>query len=89
MAVDRLFHNADNIASPARRATPITPNDATQLTIVPKAIYVGTGGAITMRGVDDTADIVWKNIPSGAILPFRAVLIKATGTTAADMLALD
>jgi hypothetical protein len=34
------------------------------------------------------ADQLWKNVSSGAILPFRAQYIRATGTTAADILAL-
>jgi len=41
-----------------------------------------------MRGVNGEADQVWKNVPSGAILPFRAQYVRATGTTAADILAL-
>ncbi len=41
-----------------------------------------------MRGVSGGADRVWKNVPAGAILPFRAQYVRATGTSAADILAL-
>ena len=41
-----------------------------------------------MRGVDGTADQLWKNVAAGTILPFRAQYVRATGTTAADLLAL-
>ncbi|PTQ12972.1 hypothetical protein CLG96_02175 [Sphingomonas oleivorans] len=79
---------SDSVSSPATRAVAITPHDTNPLTDVPKALYVGTGGNITMRGKSGTADQVWKNVPSGAILPFRSEYIRATGTTAADILAL-
>jgi hypothetical protein len=55
---------------------------------IPKALFVGTGGNITMRGVNGTADQLWKNVPSGSILPFRGQYVRATGTSAADILAL-
>lgn len=76
------------LGAPARRAAPVAPHDTNALTAVPQAIYVGTGGTIVMRGVDGSTDQTWKNVPSGAILPFRAAYIRVTGTTAADMLAL-
>ena len=41
-----------------------------------------------MRGLNGSADQVWKNVAGGAILPFRAQYVRATGTTATDMLAL-
>lgn len=74
--------------APATRALAITPDDTNPLTDIPKGLYVGTGGTITMRGVNGTADQVWKNVPSGTILPFRVQYVRATGTTAADLLAL-
>ena len=79
---------ADASYAPATRAVVVTPDDANPLADIPKALFVGTGGAIAMRGVNGTADQTWKNVPSGAILPFRARYVRATGTTAADLLAL-
>ncbi|THD38347.1 MAG: hypothetical protein E7773_00930 [Sphingomonas sp.] len=85
---DPFQSSTDAVSAPARRALAVTPHDTNPLTDIPKALYVGTGGAITMRGVDGTADQLWKNVAAGAILPFRAQYIRATGTTAADLLAL-
>ena len=51
-------------------------------------LNVGTAGNVAMRGVDGATDQLWKNVPAGAILPFRATHVRATGTTAADILAL-
>lgn len=69
----------------------MVPSDTNDLADVPKGIYVGTGGAIAMIGVNaptDATGVTWKNVPSGALIPFRARRVLATGTTAADMLAL-
>jgi type 1 fimbria pilin len=85
---DNFSNVADSIAAPARQARAVTPHDSNALTDIPKALFVGTGGNITMRGVGGTADQVWKNVQSGTILPFRAQYIRAAGTTAGDILAL-
>ncbi len=85
---DAFSATADQVSAPARRALAITPNDSNPLADIPKALFIGTAGNVTMRGVDGAADQLWKNVPAGAILPFRAQFIRATGTTAADILAL-
>lgn len=85
---DYFATSADTVSAPARRALTVTPHDSNALTDIPKALYVGTGGNITMRGVDGTADQLWKNVPAGALIPFRAQYVRATGTTAADIVAL-
>lgn len=85
---DSFANRADTVSAPATRAVAVTPHDANALSDIPKALYVGTGGNLTMRGVNGTSDQLWKNVPSGAILPFRARYVRATGTSAADILAL-
>ena len=88
MALDPFNDVADSITAPASAAVPIVPDDATPLATTPRAIYVGSGGDVTMRGKRDGVPRLWRNVPSGAVLPFRAALVCATGTTAADLLAL-
>lgn len=78
----------EGISDPADSAEAITPDDVNPLSDIPRALYVGTGGNITMRGAGGSSDKVWKNVPSGVVLPFRARFVRATGTTAADILAL-
>jgi hypothetical protein len=85
---DSFATSADALHAPATSALGVIPHDTNALTNIPKALYVGTAGNITMRGLRDTADQVWKNVPAGTILPFRAQYVRATGTTAADILAL-
>ena len=72
-------------SGPARRAFAITPHDVNALTSVPREIYVGTGGNITLRAIESNADVVFKNVPSGGKLSVRAQYVRATGTTAADL----
>lgn len=86
---DPFSNRADSVSAPAARARAVTPHDSNPLPDVPKALYFGSGGTITMRGSGDTADAVWTNVPSGSVIPFRPSHIRATGTTASDILALS
>lgn len=85
---DAFSNAADQVSAPATRAVAVTPHDSNALVDIPKALFVGTGGILVMRGVGGAADSTWKNVPSGSVLPFRAQYVRATGTTATDVLAL-
>jgi hypothetical protein len=86
------FHDrADDVGAPARHVAAFTPSDTADLPDTPKALYVGTGGDVTLIAVDAPADaggVTFRNLPSGALLPVRARRVMATGTTAADLLVL-
>lgn len=77
---------ADTASSPAEISTPVVPNDSTELNPIPKAILVGTAGVVVGQLLGDTADRTFKL--AAGYHPLRFRLIKATGTTAADMVAL-
>lgn len=85
---DPFQGSADAAFAPATRAAAIVPDDTNPLADIPKGLFVGTGGTLVMRGVADQADQTWRNVPSGSVLPFRARFVRASGTTAADILAL-
>jgi hypothetical protein len=85
---DNFQFYADQPSAPARSAVAVTPHDANPLPDIPKALFVGTGGQLTLRGVGGNADAVFRNVPSGSVLPFRAQFVRAAGTTAGDILAL-
>lgn len=85
---DPFQNRADSVSAPATRALAITPSDSAPLADTPKALYVGTGGTLTMQGAADTADSVWSNVASGSVIPFRPRFVRATGTTATGILAL-
>jgi hypothetical protein len=85
---DSFSNSADALWAPATRTAAVTPHDGNALADIPKALFVGTCGTLVMRGVNGAADATWKNVPSGSVLPFRAQYVRATGTTAADIVAL-
>ena len=84
---DQFAGPMDSVAAPATRVAAVVPHDAQVLGELPKALFVGTGGNIVLRGASGS-EAVLKNVASGSVLPVRAMLIKATGTTAADIVAL-
>lgn len=85
MADDFTTHR-DALIGPSRAPFPITPHDTAPLATVPKRLFVGTGGNVTLRGVDGAADVIYKNVGSGVYLNVRASHVRATGTTASDLL---
>ena len=85
---DGFAESADQVSAPSTRAVAVVPDDGTPLRDIPKALYVGTGGTITATGVGGGADVLFRNVAAGSILPFRAAFVRATGTSAADIVAL-
>lgn len=88
MPTDNLSRFSDSPSSPARECFAITPSDSAELTLVTKAIYVGTGGDIAIVPVGGAAPVTFRNVPDGGVLDVRARAIHATGTTAADLVGL-
>ena len=75
--------------APAQSAFAITPHDTNELSKKPtRAIFVGIGGDVSVKLTDDTNAVVFKNVPSGSILPIGCYLVMATNTTATNILAL-
>lgn len=70
---------SDASFTPARNAATVTPSD-TALTNVSKALYVGGGGDLVVRHVDDDADTTYVGVPAGAILPARVTHVRAAST---------
>ena len=53
-----------------------------------EAFYIGVGGDISLDCVTSGANIVFKNVASGQLLPVRANVVNQTGTTATYIVAL-
>lgn len=85
---DKFKENSDSVSAPARKAIAVSPHDVDALTDVPKALYVGAGGDIVCCMIDDSEDVAFVGVPTGAILPIRVSHVRSTGTTAASILAL-
>lgn len=87
----RLQTDLLGLLASAGHAAGLAPDDAMDLTTVPKALYVGTGGDLVVIGQDapaDDAGVTFRNVPDGSLLAFRARRVLATGTTAGDILAV-
>lgn len=83
---DQFEKLMDTVTAAARAPFAIVPSDADELPVIPKRIYVGSGGNVTLRGVGAGADVVYKNVGDGVYLNVRPSFIRATGTTAADII---
>lgn len=95
MAVDRFAQSlgpwpAERLSDPAASAAVITPSDTVDLATVPKAIYIGVTGdvTVTLARDPDGTNVLFKAVPVGW-LPVRPKRVWATGTTATNMVALD
>ena len=88
MPIDPFTRNIDTPSDPARKAFAIVPDDAVELPSLTKAVYVGTGGDVTLRAAESGSDVTFRNVPDGAVLDVRVSAIRATGTSAADFVGL-
>lgn len=85
------WYNKDSVELQGTRALAVVPSDTTDLNSIPKALYVGGGGDIMMIGTNapgGSAGLLWKAVPTGAILPFRPRRILAAGTSATNIVAI-
>ncbi len=81
----------------ADKAQGITPSDTVPIAYPAgrrkgcSGIFVGEAGdvAVVMVGADDDSDVqIFKNIPAGTFMPIKPKFVRATGTTATNMIAL-
>ena len=84
---DKFSNYHSGLESPAERAFAITGNDSTDLTVFPRAIYVGGAGnvKVTTLGGDT---VTLNGAVAGSILPVRVVRVFSTGTTATNLIGL-
>ena len=87
MAIDTYKNMMGGLESPAREAVSVTPNDSSDLGNTTRSIYIGTSGDIAVHMVGESTAVIFKAVPVG-VLPIRADRVLATGTTAADLVAL-
>lgn len=65
----------------------VTPSNDTVFDPVPRALWVGTGGDLTVRTKRGTT-LQFTNVPDGQLLPISCDQVRATGTDADDIVAL-
>lgn len=78
---------SDSPAGPSSNPYPIVPHATNPLSVVPKGIYVGSGGDVTLRGVGSDVDVTYRNLPNASFLAVRAAFVRSTGTTATALIA--
>jgi hypothetical protein len=73
-----------------RSYSAVTPGDSTDLTTLAGfGLWVGVGGDVAVMGVDDTAAVTLKNVPSGTMLWGQFKRCMATNTTATNIVAVN
>ena len=77
---------AENTA-PAEGAVAVTPSDSTDLTYMARALYIGGAGNVNVDVADGTT-VVFAGLAAGTILPVRVKRVRATSTTATNIVAL-
>lgn len=87
-ASDSFSTVQSSFEGPARSAEAVTPSDSADLTNVSRALWVGTGGDLTVTMQDGTT-IALLNVPDGSLLPICVSRVKLSGTSADDIVALS
>ena len=88
MPKDNFQSSSDSLIAPAQFCFEVTPSDSQELQVVTKAIYVGEGGDVTLLAVDNATDVTFRNVPAGSILDVRVAAVRATGTSASQIVGL-
>lgn len=74
-----------NISDPAKYAAAVTPSNTVDLSAPTRALFVGGFGDIVVDMLNGT--VTFKNVATG-IFPIQCTRVRATGTTATDLIAL-
>ncbi|WP_037079644.1 spike base protein, RCAP_Rcc01079 family [Neorhizobium vignae] len=78
---DRFANTQASLSGPAASGFAITPGDSADLPETTRALYVGTGGHLSVRMLSGET-LTLSNVPAGGVLPLRVTRVFATGTTA-------
>ena len=84
---DPYESNAAGLDSPAIDGAAVTPNDSTDLTTTPRALWVGGAGNVSLVTLGGTT-LTITGIPAGTLLPIRVTRVRSTSTTATAIVAL-
>ena len=84
---DRFANTQSSLSSPASSGFAVTPNDSGGFSETCRALYVGSGGNLSVRMLSGEV-LTLANVPTGLLLPLRATAVLATGTTAGAITAL-
>lgn len=84
--IDPFASRAPAASGPAADILPVVPDDRTDLPQVAAALYVETGGALSIVAASGAVRTI--RVGDLSLLPVRARRVRATGTTASGIHAL-
>lgn len=85
--IDKFSKYSRSLVSPAENAADIIPDDASDISNVTRALYVGDAGNLCVKMLGG-GTATFANVPSGTLIPLRVTRVLATGTTATAILGL-
>lgn len=88
MSVANEYFGARDRNSTATYAAPVTPSDSEDLPVFASALWVGAGGTIVVDPFFGPASVTLTGIANGTLLPLAVKRVRATGTTASQIVAL-
>lgn len=86
-AVDGFETLKPGLTAPAEDAFAVTPNDGADLASVTRGLWIGVAGDVSVVTLKGTT-VTLKGAPSGSLIPVRVARVRATGTTATNIVAL-
>lgn len=76
-------------SGPAEQSIAVNVSSSDQtLTTASRALYIGSGGNLTVRLVGDSADSTYSNLAAGTVYPLACSIIRTSGATASGIVAL-
>lgn len=72
---------------PSQKFLALTPSDTLDVPRAVRAIYVGSGGDLSVEDVDGTVTL-FDNVAESTVLPIKPVKVMATSTTASSIVGL-
>lgn len=88
MTIDPFQNVADDPVAPAKDGFAAAPDDLSELIRATKAIFVRTGGDVVLRSLRCEQDVTFVAALSDAALDVRVCAIRATRTTASNIVGL-
>lgn len=85
---DPFATTSPGLSGPAGHAFAVTPNDGADLAVVTRGLYVGTGGDLSLVLKGNVSAVSFVGVAGGSVLPLRVARVRATGTTATDIVGL-
>lgn len=78
----------DSVTIPAAHAVAVTPHDTDELALYSRGLYLGGYGNVAVILADDSSAVTFVDLLPGIIHPIRAKVVKSTGTTAPNIVAV-